>query len=159
MKVIVSYGHCEQYRTGMAPSCEDVLKDGIYIFVPTVRVSLDNIVKNVEYLFQVLESGSSPSGFDCFEAGRLVYCNWYFIPCGSGRTPGLPHPLCTDECLAIAEQCVSEVQASAGLFVNIPSGFEPPPPDCCNLTTLTGPVHNCCQPLGVFNSELTSIVA
>ena len=142
----------------MAPSCEDVLKDGMYIFVPTVRVSLDNIVENVRVVFDVLNSFPASTGFDCFEAGRLLFCYWYFIPCGSGTTPGLPRPLCMDECLAIAEQlCVSEAQTVEGLFVDAPSEFVNP--DCCNLTGLTGPIHNCCQPLGVFNSELTLVVS
>ena len=155
-KLIVSYGHCEQYRTGMAPLCDQVLKDGMYVFIPTVRISLENIVKNVENLFLVVDAiMSSNNGSKCFDAGHLIYCYWYFIPCGSGTTPGLPRPLCLDECLAIAEKCVSEAEASVGLFVDTPTGFESP--DCCNLTSLTGPLHNCCQPLGIFNSELTLV--
>ena len=69
-----SYGHSEQYRTGMAPFCDQVLKVGMYVFVPTVRVSLENIVENVESLFAVFTIVASSAGFDCFETGRALFC-------------------------------------------------------------------------------------
>ena len=142
----------------MAPRCEDMLKDGMYIFVPTVRVSLENIVEIVSVVFEALNPpASSSTELDCFEIGRIAFCYWYFIPCGSDTTPGLPRPLCMDECLTVIEQlCVIEAQVAVGLFIDTPMGFELP--DCCNLTALIGPVHNCCQPSGVFNSELTLIL-
>ena len=147
----------------MAPLCDDVLLDGAYVFIPTVRQSLQNIVNEVQTQFQIFEvintegRMSSSTEVDCFEAGRLMFCYWYFIPCGSGTTPGLPQPLCMDECLTISvDKCVSEWETAISLFESnpgsVPNGFGLP--DCCNLTSLTGPVHNCCQPLGVFNSGL-----
>ena len=68
-----SYGHSEQFRTGMAPFCDQVLKDGMYVFAPTVQVSLENIVKNVESLFAVFNIVSSSAGFDCFETGHALF--------------------------------------------------------------------------------------
>ena len=161
--MIIRFGFCEQYRTGMAPVCDDVFSDGMYIFIPTIRQSLENIVYNVQTQFMIFnlisEEGptSSSTEIDCFEAGRIMFCYWYFIPCG-GVGPsgtGLPRPLCMDECLTIsADKCVSEWETAVSLLESNPgrvaSGFGLP--DCCDLAMLTGPAHNCCQPLGVFDS-------
>ena len=152
------YGFCEQYRSGTVPICDDVLVDGMYLFIPHIRGSLQNVVENVQSSLEIFDliSDAEITDTNCFEAGRKMFCYWYFIPCGRGTEIGLPSPLCMDECLTISEdKCVSEWNTAVSLLGTSPgkasSGFGLP--RCCNLTEFIGPVHNCCQPLGNFDRE------
>ena len=129
----------------------------MYIFVPHERVSLENILTVEQKTFSILNpivnlnsSLSTVSKIDCIEAGRQIFCHYLFIPCGVDTEPGLPRPLCMDECLTFSEaEC--KVVWEAGIVVLNNALGNVGELNCCNLTQLTGPVHNCCQPLEEYN--------
>ena len=149
------FGFCVPYEPGhLRGLCDNYLSADDYIFIPFERQNLSRILEALEdalNLFTVLPDT------ECISATLAIFCYHTFIPCTSSPgSPGLPRPLCLDECITVSvDRCANEWNTGQSIgatdlrLTMLSLGL----PDCCNLTRLIGPIHNCCQPLGLFQSK------
>lgn len=136
--------------------CDNYLSADDYVFVPFERQSLRTIQQAVHRAFRLLDFILLVDT-ECFKAARAMFCYHYFIPCTSSLgEPGLPRPLCLDECITVSVDRCAYWWDTAMEFVGTKPELQVLGlglPDCCNLTEQIGPAHNCCQPLGEFQSK------
>ena len=96
-------------HAGQGP-CDNFLSADDYVFIPFERQSLSAVQEAVDgglKLFALLPVTK------CFRAAIVMFCYHYFIPCTSSPgQPGLPRPLCLDECIEISvDRCADEWSA------------------------------------------------
>ena len=150
------FGFCVPYESGQG-LCDNFLSDDDFVFVPFERQSLRVIQEAVDGAFSLF---TLLPDTECFRAALAMFCYHYFIPCTSSPgQPGLPRPLCLDECITVSvDRCSDEWNTGLTFVASEPQlqRFGLGLPDCCNLTRQIGPEHNCCQPLGEFEREYTN---
>ena len=147
------FGFCVPYEPGQG-LCDNFFSSDDFVFVPFERQSLRVIQEAVDGAFSLF---TLLPDTECFRAALAMFCYHYFIPCTSSPgQPGLPRPLCLDECITVSvDRCSDEWNTGLTFVASEPQlrRFGLGLPDCCNLTRQIGPVHNCCQPLGEFQRE------
>lgn len=109
------------------------------MFIAAVHGNQKNISSLIDNeIAPYLESSSYEDGEYCYKNILRVICNYYMSPCGTNSSQLPPYSLCSEDCLAVEENCPTgwrtakhSLEDYRFISCDTTSSFIFPLPSCC----------------------------